>query len=218
MAETPHDDTELIQPSLDLLAALRPSPDMAVSDFLARIFPRRPGSRKIDIEISSWFTMHEPNEELGDVASLLLPAAEVCVRLDCLLASAVAQGSRSVLAQLSRLVILVYEDYGDEWLTPLTAVPAGHVMSMPTYLHLRAEHFLTSLEAACSNGAQPLPGPRVRPNQYILQRSPELKGCIGHIRLLSKELVVIADAVMKASRRKRPAAEMEDNDTGATSY
>ena len=88
---------EQIQPPEQLLIQLKPSPTLAVSDFLALKVPRRPRSPNAPQSHSEWFTRCVPNMDVPCSAhELILRAANSCTQLDSSLAKAVCDGMLSV--------------------------------------------------------------------------------------------------------------------------
>jgi hypothetical protein len=87
---------ESVQPPKELLAQLKPSPDMLVSDFLQLPAPRRPDSRKTCLDPMAWFANCSPTAEMATVESLLLPATALCSTLDSSLAKVIESQLSSV--------------------------------------------------------------------------------------------------------------------------
>ncbi|KIM76574.1 hypothetical protein PILCRDRAFT_12630 [Piloderma croceum F 1598] len=83
---------EKIQPPLELLAALKPSPSRTVSDFLQIRQPPRPGSRKYFL----------------DPSFLILPSERLCEILDSYLPDAVCNGMQSVQHPVKKQVFLPF--------------------------------------------------------------------------------------------------------------
>lgn len=87
---------ESIQPTSELLTALKPDSTLPVTEFLKVPCPRRPGSRKYFLKPSEWFTDIEPNHIPQRLEDLILPSEKVCQALDDDLRKAVQKGSLSV--------------------------------------------------------------------------------------------------------------------------
>ncbi|KAI0747451.1 hypothetical protein BC629DRAFT_1445160 [Irpex lacteus] len=75
---------------------LKPPPALPVAEFLKIQAPRRPGSRKIALEVNEWFSTHQPTSEMSTIDSLLLPHTKLCSVLDSALAEAIRDHVQSV--------------------------------------------------------------------------------------------------------------------------
>ncbi|PSR75673.1 hypothetical protein PHLCEN_2v8964 [Hermanssonia centrifuga] len=79
-------DSEDIQPPYDILTAVKPSPRLCVTDFLQIPTPRRPGSRKFNLEAKLWYTYNKPNSIPSSVhdrhaVDILEPSVELREKL-----------------------------------------------------------------------------------------------------------------------------------------
>ena len=89
---------ESIQPPLNILTSLKPSPSRPDSEFLAAPCPSRPGSRKYFLQPNEWLSTAAPNDKQNDALSIILPSEseKVCEQLDSYLRQAVEDGKCSV--------------------------------------------------------------------------------------------------------------------------
>ncbi|KAJ3760768.1 hypothetical protein EV360DRAFT_80871 [Lentinula raphanica] len=102
------DILEQIQPSPELLSSLKIHSTTSVSNLLSMAMPNCPGSRRIYVKDSEWFSKEEPNSELDlDPALLVIPSLRQSAVLDGeALRKAVKQKCRSVRHPVKDNVLL----------------------------------------------------------------------------------------------------------------
>ena len=107
---------------------------------------------------------------------------------------------------LSRFVVQVYEHYGP-LLTPLICKPANFFRDAPSFLHLHAEHLITSLDTICPSPVQP--GLKLTHNLQMLQPNNQLIEQLNRIIPFKAQMVKNVNALLKeaGSRKKRAIGE-----------
>ena len=92
-------------------------------------------------------------------------------------------------------------------LTPLICKPANFFRDAPSFLHLHAEHLITSLDSSCHSPVQV--GPKLTHNLHMLQPSERLIEQLDRIAPFETRMVKIVNGLLKeaGSRKKHNIGE-----------
>ncbi len=116
------------------------------------------------------------------------------------------------VSKLSRLVVLMYTDMGMgdmSILTPLTvSLGNGDTADSPTYLFLRQEELVTSLDALCPNPIEnTMP---IRPGLSMLTVSSKLTDPFFNLQGNAAAIAKAVETLIKDSRKRRKPGEDPD--------
>ena len=115
------------------------------------------------------------------------------------------------IATLSRFVILAYTKMGENLLSPLTvSMTGGPSPDSPSYLFLRPENLLTSLDALCPSPVQNRM--LVQPGLFILTVSTALAERYCYLERRSETFLVAMEKLSKEVRRRNKRDNVIEDD------